>query len=385
MKKKIISIALVLVVIISSLAISITAFASAQVLYLDLTTSAVLSGSEDMAWFIYTPAKSGIYTFQSYNAVATEAYLFTKIQDPVTKQKTMTQLAYSNSYDTSKNRQFSLTYHLEAGVTYYYTAGWYLPSREGDAIVVKLHCDSVDATEVDHIEASCPVVYDLGLNCSVQKDSQGNQYYHYDLNRIIVNTRITVFYKDGTSKSALGSETIDGNRFVFKDNQYYDHWQPNSDYPDHRNVVTIEYLDQSTEIDIPIKGSARYEFSGYVVDFAGNPINGATLTIANNQYTTNSSGYFSIYVPGGVYNLKISTATSIDRTIPITIAANNTDNNYTKTPFAVCNCDYVKDGHINAKDFAHINNKLTGNKQITAKTEFQNSINFEKSKYQSIG
>ena len=62
MKKKILSVVLVLAIVISSLAVSMTAFASAQTLLLDLTTSAKLSGSEDMAWFIYTPDKSGTYT-----------------------------------------------------------------------------------------------------------------------------------------------------------------------------------------------------------------------------------------------------------------------------------------------------------------------------------
>lgn len=386
MKKKILSIVLALTIIICSLAISITAFASAQTLLLDLPASAMITGYEDMAWFIYTPAKSGTYTFQSYNIPATEAYLFTKVQDPVTKQKTMTQLAYSNSYDLSKNRQFCLTYHLDAGTTYYYTAGWYLSTqREGEAITVMLHCDSMDETDVDYIEATCPVVYELGLNCSVQKDSDGNQFYFYDLSRIQTNTRITIHYKNGTTVSALGNETVDGNKFIFASDQYYDHWLPSSDYPDHRNIVTISYLDKSTEIDIPIKGSARYAFSGYIVDFAGNPIENANFTINSTQYTTDAKGFFSVYVPGGVYDLKISTDTSIDRIIPITIAANNTDNNYTDTPFAVCNCDYIKDGHINAKDFAFINNNLTGDKMTAAKKEFQNSINFDKSKYQNIG
>lgn len=233
----------------------------------DLTTSAKLSGNEDMAWFIYTPDKSGTYTLRSYSTYATEAYLFVKERDPETGQKKMIQLAYHAAKTTDKNRQFCLTYHLEAGVTYYYAAGWYLASKAGDSIVVKLECDSIDKTNVDHIEATCPVTYEIGLNCTLQKDSNGNQYYHYDLNRIIVNTRITVYYEDGTSVSALGNETIEGNRFTFKDNQFYDHWLPNSDYPDHRNVLTVEYLDQSTELDIPIKGSARYEFKGYVVDF----------------------------------------------------------------------------------------------------------------------
>lgn len=382
MKKKILSVALVLVIVISSLAVSLTAFASAQVLLLDLTTSAKLSGSEDMAWFIYTPDKSGTYTLRSYNVPATEAYLFVKERDPETGQKKMIQLAYNAAKTTDKNRQFCLTYHLEAGVTYYYAAGWYLPSREGDSIVVKLVCDSVDRTDVERIEASCPVTYEIGLNCSVQKDSDGNQYFHYDLNRIIVNTRITVYYEDGTSVSALGNETIDGNRFTFKDNQYYDHWLPSNDYPDHRNVLTIEYLDKSTEIDIPITGSARYEFKGYVMDFAGQPIENATLTINNSRYYTNSQGFFSIYVPGGVYDLRISSDTSIDRIIPVTIAANNTDNDYTASPFKLCNCDYIKDGYINAKDFAYIRKNLTGDALTAAENEFHNSVNFDKEQYE---
>lgn len=382
MKKKILSVAMVLAILISTLAVSITAFASAQQLMLNLATSAKLSGNEDLAWFIYTPDKSGTYTLRSYNTVATEAYLFVKERDPETGQKKMIQLAYNAAKTTDKNRQFCLTYHLEAGVTYYYAAGWYLASREGDSITVKLECDSVDKTNIERIEAYCPVTYEIGMNCTIQRDSEGNQYFHYDLNRIIVNTKITVYYEDGTSVTAMGNETIDGNRFAFKDNQYYDHWLSTSDNPDHRNILTIEYLDKSTEIDIQIKGSARYEFKGYVVDFADQPIENACITINNSKYYTNSKGFFSIYVPGGSYDFKISTDTSIDRTLPITIAANNTDNDYTASPFRICNCDYVKDGHINAKDFAYISKNLSGDKLTAVTNEFENSINFEKSKYE---
>ena len=381
MKKKILSVTLVLAILISTLAFSTTAYASAQRLLLNLATSANLSGSEDMAWFIYTPDKTGTYTLRSYNVPATEAYLFIKERDSETGQKKMIQLAYNAAKTTDKNRQFCLTYHLEAGVTYYYAAGWYLASREGESITVKLECDSVDKTNIERIEAYCPTTYEIGMNCTVQRDSEGNQYYHYDLNRIIVNTRITVYYEDGTSVSAMGNETIDGNRFTFKDNQYYDHWVSSGDNPDHRNTLTIEYLDKSTEIDVQIKGSPRYEFKGYVVDFADQPIENACITINNSRYYTNSKGFFSIYVPGGAYDFKISTGTSIDRILPVTIAANNTDNDYTATPFKICNCDYVKDGHINAKDFAFISKNLSGDKLAAVTNEFENSINFEKSKY----
>lgn len=382
MKKKIISVAVVAAILISSFAFSITAYANAQILLLNLTTSAKLSGSEDMAWFIYTPDKSGTYTLRSYNLPATEAYLFVKERDPETGQKKMIQLAYHAAKTTDKNRQFCLTYHLEAGVTYYYAAGWYLPSREGDSITVKLECDSVDKTNVERIEASCPVTYEIGLNCTLQRDSDGNQYFHYDLSRIIVNTRITVYYEDGTSVSAMGDELINGNRFTFKDNQYYDHWISTNDNPEHRNTLTIEYLDQSTEIDIPLIGGARYEFKGYVVDFAGNPVKNAQLTINNSRYYTNSYGFFSMYIPGGAFDLKISSNTSVDRVIPVIIAANNTDNDYTSAPFKICNCDYVKDGYINAKDFAYICKNLSGDELTAAKNEFEYSINFDKTKYE---
>lgn len=116
--------------------------------------------------------------------------------------------------------------------------------------------------------------------------------------------------------------------------------------------------------------------------FADQPIENACITINNSRYYTNSKGYFSIYVPGGVYDVRISTDTSIDRVIPITIAANNTDNDYTSAPFKICNCDYVKDGYINAKDFAYINKNLSGSKLTAVKNEFNNSINFDKSKYE---
>lgn len=49
---------LVIAIVASSLALSITAFGSSQELVLDVKKSATISGADDLVWFYYTPVVS---------------------------------------------------------------------------------------------------------------------------------------------------------------------------------------------------------------------------------------------------------------------------------------------------------------------------------------
>ena len=93
MKKRIISALMVCVILLSTLALSFTAFASSQRLYLDVKATAVMNGVDDLEWFYYTPDKSGLYTFASYNVAASKAHLFIKEYDEQTHMEKYVWLA----------------------------------------------------------------------------------------------------------------------------------------------------------------------------------------------------------------------------------------------------------------------------------------------------
>jgi hypothetical protein len=131
--------------------------------------------------------------------------------------------------------------------------------------------------------------------------------------------------------------------------------------------------------DINIIIGARYSVKGTVLDFAGKPIENVAVSIGGtNVAYTDAKGNFAFYCDAGVKNVTFSTDTSIDLSKLVTITASANANNFTDSPFYLCNCDYVKDGYINAKDFAYISNNFTGSEFDSIKEEFEASINFSK-------
>ena len=203
MKKKIISVILAIVTVISCFAVAFNAYGKIYELELGVKTTGVIDGEDDLIRFSFTPEESGTYSFLSYNVPATEAYLFVKEVDPETGYKEFVQLAYSNSdpnYQENEhsNRQFCLTYHLEKGVKYYFDAGWYLSdTRVSGTITVMLRCDEYDVV-FDRIEATCPIMIDVYSDGSFSTDSNGEQYFLYNLSKVIANT---------TTKMASNSTT----------------------------------------------------------------------------------------------------------------------------------------------------------------------------------
>jgi len=91
--KKLISLLLALVLILSVCALALTAFGKSQELTLNVKQSAVIDGEDDLEWFYYTPEKSGVYSFLSYNIPASEAYLFVKEKTGLTTQYVQEHLA----------------------------------------------------------------------------------------------------------------------------------------------------------------------------------------------------------------------------------------------------------------------------------------------------
>lgn len=389
MKSKIISIILALTLVIVSLAVGISAFGATQTLLLDTQMSATIDGEDDLAVFIFTPSASGTYSFLSYSVPATEAYLSIREKDEETGEKKIINLAYSNSdpdYEANghNSRQFCLTYHLEAGVKYYFSAGWYLSeNRTTGTINVLLRCDGYDV-DVDRIEAHCPVTLDAYSNGSWNTDEKGSSYFFYNISRIISNTTITLYYTDGTSVSSTGEETVGGYDITYSHNQAQEHWYPQGNENYTANTMTFKVLDKTASVDVQINSTARQSVTGKVVDMTGAPVGGAEIKISGAVITqTNNNGNFTFSNSPGAYFCTVSTDNSIDRDFTIVVSSlSSTD--YSGTPIEVCTCDYVDDGVINAKDFALMMKTLEGEELEEQQQEFGSSINLTKGTYPAL-
>lgn len=385
MKKKILSIILAIAVAAASFSFVNTAYASSVQLVLDTKQSIVINGTDDLEWFYFTPSSSGTYSFRSYNVYASECYLFVKEVDTATKQKKYVQLAYSNKDDkvSEGSRQFKLTYHLVAGTTYYYAVGWYLSeSRTNGVFTVMLTNDSYDDSTLQRIEASCPIELEAYTDGDWITDASGNSFFRYNTSKIISNMIVTLYYENGTSTTAVGQEYIDGYAITFIDNQYEKHWHPNDSAEYVRNTFTVKVNNLTASVDIPIVITSRYSVKGKVVDMNGSPVANANIYQGSSKVAVSGSdGSFSFYHTAGQYLFTVFTTHSISRTVKLQISANNANNNFSSTPISICNCDYVQDGIINAKDFSFIHRYVDEAYKQMAKEEFQKCISFTAKDY----
>ncbi|MCM1114170.1 MAG: hypothetical protein NC397_01590 [Clostridium sp.] len=386
MKKRVISLVLASAIILSSIALSFYAYASSRQLTLNVKSTAVINGANDLEWFYYTPDESGLYSLLSYNTPKSQAYLFVMEEDKDTHIRQMVNLAYSNSDPNWEknghgNLQFCLTYHLDAGVTYYYAVGWYMAeSRVDGSTTVMLRCDAYDSNAIESIDFSCPAELDVYMNGAWENDAKGNEYFKYNLSRLTSNSVVTVHYSNGTSSTVYGKNEVDGYRISYIDNQYEKHWYPENDPNYNGNIFTVKILDKTASCSIKVSSSSRYLVKGVIHNTIGEPVDNATISNNGQKLAvTDINGQFSFYMISGAHTFNISTASSIDRDVLMTISASADNNDFTDSPFVLCNCDYVKDGYVNAKDFAYIlKNK------IDAQDEYKASINFNRDSYNNL-
>ncbi len=386
--KRIIAFALALALIIGSFASgAFSAYAKTQKIILDTEMINTTDGLDDKVWYYFTPEQTGMYTFLSYSRLLnTEAYLFIK------EDKEYTQLAYSNrspNYDyyrqTDKYR-FCLSYQLEAGKTYYYAAGWDSDRTKGD-ITAKLIYEGSDEDVIESLEITCDAELTWYTDGSWETDSLGEAYFNYNYSKILQNMIVTLHYKNGTQSSTeLGGNTVDGYTLKFTQNQQNAHWYPKEDERYTGNVITVSILNVSEAYNVAINQEALFTVYGSVCDYTdGSALSGATLTINGSETAiTDANGNFSFVSSPGVYNAKISGEGIIPRSFRITVYVNAVYNNHTATPIEVICGDWVKDGIINAKDYAYIIKNLPGSKKEAEESKFAKQINFTAAEYEEL-
>ncbi len=387
-EKRLVCIVLVLAIIASALSISLTAFAKSQRLILDVRYSDTMDGSEDLIWYVYTPEVSGTYSFLSFNVPHSEAYLFTKESDALGKNRVLTQIAYSQSSPNYAERgqsgsiQFCLTYHLEAGETYYYAAGWWSANRTGGTMNVMLTCDEYDESSIESIDLRTSVTYDENSNGKWETDSNGNAYFSYDIARLLTNLTVTVHYKDGTSSSVTGKDEIDGNSISYITNQASEHWYPAASSSYSGNVLTVTVLGVSAEFNVTVNESNLKRVSLKIIDYSTKEaLEGATVKRENDSVETDADGIAVISLKGGENEITVSDMYSIPRTVTVTVNQSVTASDFTDTPIELVTGDFNRDNVINGKDYAYIMKNYNGEMQEKEFLRFKNQVNFKKKNY----
>lgn len=393
MKKRALAVFMALCVVISCLSGTISAYATTRTIQLDVRTTNMLDGSEDMNWYIYTPEVSGTYSFLSYNVYASEAYLFVKEKDPDTGKKIYTQLEYSNlSPDYKENGQsgilqFCLTYYLEAGVTYYFAAGWSHETTidKSTSMTVMLRCDAYGEKVIDSIDVSCPATLSAYIDGQWQKDTNGVSYFYYNLSRIMANITITIHYNDGSTSTVIGKDEIDGYDILFTHTQSVNHWYAQSTPEYTANTLTIKIADASVDFDVPIEISSMYAVKGTVVDTDGNPVANARIVNSNSNSTlatTDANGKYYFASLTGKYNITVRCDHAVSRNVEMMVGTGQSGNSF--EPIQIVTCDYVDDEIINAKDYAYIVRNLSGSELDEKKEQFSNYINFSQDDYEPV-
>ncbi len=387
--KKILSLLLCAVVILSVWACAFSAFGKAIELDLDIKITSVIDGADDLAWFTYTPSKSGVYSFLSYNIPASEAYLFTR-----EKQSDGSKLYVQHDYATNdpnytenehNSRQFCLTHYLEEGVKYYFAAGWYASdTRTSGNITVMLRCDRYDeGNEIDHIEATTTAYLTAYSDGSFMSDKNGNAYFHYNYSKIMTNMTVTVYYLDGRVSSVTGESKIDGYPIVYKETQSVNHWYANDTSQYTANTLSVSVLTSTCDVDVEIRSGGIYAVSGVINNLSGEGVSGASVIINGVTVSkTDENGRYYFTSTPGVKTALVTADNSISREVTISVSSNTND--LSEKPIELCTCDYVPDGIINAKDFAVINKTLSGEERDRQKAQYSKAINFTKSDYTNL-
>lgn len=387
-KKAVLSL-MTIALIISSLAFSFSAYATTyQELTLNKIYSASISGGDDMIWYTYTPRESGTYSLISYSSGKTVAYLYVRTTNP-DGSRTYTGLAYAPAsdpnyqeegiqyfYDEAANNKkythystsFRLTYHLDAGTKYYFSAGYPYESTSSGTINTLLRQDSVDSDikTVTDVSVACDSRLYRYCDGEWKTDSDGKRYYKYNISKITQNMTITLHYSDGTSLSAKGVDVIDGYNVRYTFNQEERHWYADTDLRHTQNILTITVNNISCDFDVPIEVGPNYNVRGVITDYTnGEPVAGARiyakeLYLADENVDevylgeTDNNGEFHFNYGCGTYFLTIERDDAYTREIMLTISQTSALNDHRATPIPLFTGDYVRDGIINGKDVVYI-------------------------------
>ena len=145
--KRFLSIVLALVIFLSSL-YGLSVFSNA-ITYTDITSlntayTASISSAGQIKYYKYTPSVSGDYTFYSTGSYDTYGYVY---------DSNLSQLASDD--DGGSNSNFSVTYYLYSGRTYYFGAKLYSSSATGSfSVYLYSSSASISYTTISYLDTA---------------------------------------------------------------------------------------------------------------------------------------------------------------------------------------------------------------------------------------
>lgn len=380
-------------IIISCFAYGISAYAISHRLLLDVKYTDTINGEDDQITYLFTPELSGTYTFMSYNIPRCEAYLFVRESDPQQTQRVYRQLAYSQASPDyvargqTNGAQFCLTYHLEAGTTYYYKAGWFLGSRQSGSMTVMLTCDEYDYAAVENIEVLCDAALIENMDGNWAIDADGESFFYYDYLKILQNMTLVVTYSDGSVSYAYrGASSIDGHAISYREKQFENHWYANI-HPFHTsNTMLITILNKQIEYDVKIDKVLKCKVSVKVTDNATQAALPDASILQNGKVVaaTNAQGVAVVELPAGPHQLQVTAPHAITREVQVVVSVGATAKDATQTPIALAIGDYNADGIMNAKDYGYALQHFEGQEKETALQRFEQQINFTADDYAAL-
>ena len=367
-----------------------------DVLYIDTTV-----GPDDLIWYTYTPKQSGTYCFLAYSTASSNAYLFTRTTQS-DGTKVYNQLAFAGASDpdymdyryfewngttyTHSSTSFCLTYHLDAGTKYFFAAGWNRSATTSE-MRARLTCKEYDSDVVDHITATSSASLTWYTDGEWRVDAAGEDYFYYNPSKILQNMTVTLHYKDGSSVSATGADTIAGNDISYVFDQINNHWYVESDEQYNGNILTVKVLDKTYDYSVVIQEGALYTVSGKITDYiSSEAVANASLWMNRSVIaTTDENGIFSFTSRPGTYTLTVTAPHAIKRSVTLTVDAQNTEhNNHKATPIGIVTGDYVTDGLINGRDYAYIKLHLSGDDRTKAAGNFSKIVHFTEADYPAM-
>lgn len=213
-------------------------------IYLDIEKAAVIDSNNQYAYFEFTPAETGTYTFSSISEDDTYGYIY---------DENMNELASDDGSGDDGN--FSVKYKLQANTKYIFGCRYYSTGNAGEFNVVVTKNIEIRYTPINPIEII------ENTNGQWDKDNNDEDFYRYYTPWFMQGDVFTIIDKDGNSvKYTFISDDSGFDYFISEDgstinpddinlysNQYSNPWTI-----DGENYLTIEYMGVDTQVPVSV-------------------------------------------------------------------------------------------------------------------------------------
>lgn len=312
-------------------------------LLLDVWQESNITNSEGVK-FAHTPEYSAVYHFEASATYDSMGYVYDSDGKLI-----------ASDDDSAGGQQFKITVKLEEGKTYFFVGKFWNADRRGK---IKVLLTSEKSDEVEKITVSTDYYFLENKNGRWNTDSDGKQYFDYNLQDFYDSLEIDVYFSDGTkahwnTELSGGTQTIHGKKLYLVHNQYINHWIYGEE-----DFLTVKYLGAVYKVPISILKKPIYYFTANVSTLLPdkNGVCDATVAIDDEVFKTDESGDFTIRKEAGTYTATVSAKNCIPR--EITIEVGEKDKYVSSVGIDLLNVDINGDNVADSKDIEMYNGKF---------------------------